>query len=335
MFKRMTLILVSCLGVSITALAGMPGNPVTLPTGVVLNAPDSDSAWTFGIQALYAWSASSPFNYAQITNPSDLSSQARNHAVSDADGWGEEADITYHFAGSSRDLMLAYTHLGLDGSDTLTTTAPNTISGFSADQAKGTNDFNHNALDLVLGQQLLVGDRIVLHPFLGLRYADIDQDATANIQQTETHTTFKDDNLHSDFDGVGPRLGMDTRVIMGKGFSVVGTLGSSLLVGQASSKYSVTTQGFAAPLNSTPTQVYKPNESTEVLPELDAKLGLDYTPHVLNPDMAWGFQLGYEWTQYFGALQNDGLDTAIVNSDESVNDFAYHGPYLRIQASFR
>ncbi len=75
---------------------------------------------------------------------------------------------------------------------------------------------------------------------------------------------------------------------------------------------------------------FKNDSYTAVVPELDAKLGLDYM-HAFNPNTSMNIQVGYQVVNYFNAENNDFADSALANSVNNSSDFNYNGPYLRLQ----
>lgn len=322
MLKRITFAL-GLIGISFSAVAGAPGNNMAIPSGTVLTAPDSDSGWSFGIEGMYVQPLDNNFQYVQVNN--------NNQSVGNSYQWGGAADITYHFDGNSRDVTLGYTHL--DSSDSDTTNAavgemsPPVFVVDDATYAKGEINNDYNVVDLTFGQQFLIGDRLVLHPFGGLRYADIDQDDKGIYSNPAIAGDEGSYKLDSDFQGAGPRAGMDVRVLTGTGFSIVGTVGGSLLVGNTDSHlntYPSSLVGFSS------TQINN-DDATHLVPELDARVGLDYTPHKIFPAASMAFQVGYEVVHYFNVTNLNTWDTALVNSVNNDGNFAYQGPYLRLQ----
>ncbi|NNM58329.1 MAG: hypothetical protein HKM04_00730 [Legionellales bacterium] len=334
MLKRITIAL-GLLGCSALAFAGAPGNSMVapLPTGVDLEAPDSLGAWSFGITALYVQPIGGDLQYAQIVDGNAIS----NKSVQPGNAWGGEADITYHFAGTSRDVSLGYTHLDSDSTAKSGIGHLETIDeGFlfggeelssDPDVAKGEMDQDYNSADLTFGQQLLVGNRLVLHPFIGVRYADISTDNKIKYSSSVNSADTGVGRIDSDFQGAGPRAGIDVRVLSGCGLSVVGTFGGALLVGSEDAHASITPSVVAG---GAPTD-WKNDDSVNLVPELDARIGLDYTPHQLFPAGSMGFQVGYEVVHYFNASDIDNLDTTLVNSVNNQSSFSYQGPYFRLQ----
>ncbi|NNM59482.1 MAG: hypothetical protein HKM04_06655 [Legionellales bacterium] len=348
------------IGLSSIALAGGPGNAMVVPTGTPVIAPDSTGTWSFGLEALYMESNTN-FQYASVFDGvnDDGEFQFDNESASNTWNWGGEADISYVFPGSSRDISASYTYLNQDNNDSVDadeigdpaisagilhvpaagivivppTSFTTVITGASADV-----DQTLNAATLTFGQLLTVGSRVTLHPFGGIQFADIDTDNRADYDGTLTSVTDIDGVIvtdadpfdttyknSSDFVGAGPRAGIDASVHFGN-FSIVGTFAAALLVGNMDSEFEGATSIDGVTL-ATETE----NDSyTAVVPELDAKLGLDYM-YAFNPNMSMNVQVGYEVVNYFNAESNDALDSEFVNSVDNTSDFNYNGPYLRLQ----
>jgi len=334
MTKRITLAL-AMIGLSATAFAGSPGDNMVAPapTGINLVAPDSVGTWSFGLEALYM-EAGQQFQYAAVnTLDADDNFTQKNKSVGNEFDWGVEGDISYMFPGSSRDVTLGYTYMNFDDSNHVS--GPANIGAFinfpdvdsDYDSAKAKSHQTLNQVDLTFGQLIRIGDRVDLHPFAGVRYADIDVKNDGDYTGTHVGSidpyTDEIDN-DSEFQGAGPRAGFDGSVHLGSGFSIVGTMAGSLLVGDMSQKFRfIDAEGVDV-------ATYKNDSYTAIVPELDAKLGLDYNV-AFNPNTSMDIQLGYQVVNYFNAASQDALDSVFVNSNNNTDDFNYQGPYLRLQ----
>ncbi|MFN7098390.1 MAG: Lpg1974 family pore-forming outer membrane protein, partial [Gammaproteobacteria bacterium] len=225
---------------------------------------------------------------------------------------------------------LGYTHLDADESDTTHLNSGETFEqtvAVSPDSAKGETDNDYNAVDLTFGQQFLVGDRLVLHPFGGVRYIDLDQDDKVTYSDSADTADVGSEKIDSDFQGAGPEAGMDLRVLLGAGVSIVGTFSGALLVGDTDS------HGTFAPSAATllvPAE-WDNDQSIHLVPELSARVGLDYTPHKIFPAASMGFQIGYQVVQYFNVADLDYFDGFAVNSVNNLDSYGYQGPYARLQ----
>jgi len=331
MTKRITLAL-AMIGLSATAFAGGYKDQVAMPTGVNLIAPDSVGVWSFGIEGLYVEPANDQYQYEGLnvdtTNTNFPYNQ--NQSVSNDHDWGGTIDATYMFAGNSRDVKLSYTHIRWDNSSRTVLGANQSFADTGlngeGDIARGSQEHNYDSVDLVFGQWIRIGERVDLHPFGGLRYADIqtdDKGRYTDVSNTDENN-FSTEQFKSDFEGIGPRFGIDTAVHLGSGFSIVGTMAGSLLIGDVDSKY----QSFSDNV----TNIYKNGDGTRVIPELDARIGVDYM-YAFTPTTSANIQLGYQVVNYFDVTDTDAIDAVNVNTINNSEDFGYHGPYLRLQVN--
>ncbi|MCD6045978.1 MAG: Legionella pneumophila major outer membrane protein precursor, partial [Gammaproteobacteria bacterium] len=68
------------------------------------------------------------------------------------------------------------------------------------------------------------------------------------------------------------------------------------------------------------------NSQTHVVPEIDGRLGLNYT-YDYNSAMAMGFELGWQATNYFNVV----ADGSTTGPYEDNTNFGVQGPYARVQ----
>jgi len=335
MFKKISIVLVS-IGMSSAVFAGSYKDQVVAPVGVNLIAPDSVGVWSMGLEALYMAPTNADFQYASVSNNATPTTSFNNKSLDPEHDWGGTIDVAYLFPGQSRDVKLSYTRLHLDDSHSTIISAPNVLSNpfnigaNDADDAVADSDYDYDAVDLVFGQWVRVGERVDLHPFGGLRWANIDMDDTGRYSGgTGDAITEGRGKVKSEFEGIGPRAGLDTAVHVGAGISIVGTVGASLLIGDINSKITTTNFFNETAING---NVYKNDENAHVIPELDARLGVNYTYH-FNPGTALGVELGYQAVNYFDVADKDFIDATTPNTINNSEDFGYHGPYLRAQLS--
>ena len=222
----------AAIGISSAAFAGHPGDAVVAPTGVNLIAPDSVGVWTVGLEALYMEPTNADFQYAQVDDNSTPTNTFKNKSTNPSHDWGGTIDVDYLFPGNSRDVKLSYTHLHMDNNDGSVSTVGTTnslsepfgIAPVNFDGAKGSSDNDLDAVDLVFGQWIRIGERVDLHPFGGLRYASIDMNDKGKYTDSTDLANYGVGKVKSDFSGIGPRAGLDATVHVGSGVSFVGTV---------------------------------------------------------------------------------------------------------------
>ncbi len=341
MKTRISLVLLGLGLVSGSAYAGAVDMPMPVSNDINVTAPDQSGMWSFGATAVYM-QPTGDFTYAtSSTNDSLLNHSDLNyHSVDQDYQWWFGADVTYHFPGNGRDVTLAYE--GLHGDQSDSTTAPDSgilSSNFSVGDfltAEGTTDVDYDAGDLTFGQKLNVGERISLHPFMGLRYAHIDVDNTGHYTSfgvvRGTNALSEDGELETNFNGIGPRFGSDAQINLGSGFSIRGRLGLSVLIGSADVDYDIvdTTYDASGTAVSTSSIDSDHESNTRLVPEIDGRMGLNYT-YNFDSNTALGFEAGWQATNYFNVVSDESLLDVIGNHHSDTSDFGMQGPYARVQ----
>lgn len=340
-------ILLTCAGCFSSVYAGMPGNSIEAPSGVNLFAADSVGVWSLGLEALYVEPSSDrelyvrQFNTVSPTSPPFFVGDD-DYTVNSSFHLGGTVDLTYMFPGNSRDVKLSYTEIDMHNTSTTrngfnqTLVVPfdniTTTYTTGGSVAKASEDDDYQSADLVFGQWIKIGSMIDLHPFAGLRYTNLEDTFKAPYTGVTSITTgfltlVDTVKMKTDFSGIGPRAGFDAAWHIYNGFSLVGTIGASLLVGDMDSKITEVNQTSLVAHTTVKNEL---NTDTHVVPEIDARLGID---HLWNWNSAFSMnlQLGYEIVHYFNILENDYDDIVTPNNVVSTQDFAYQGPYLRLQ----
>lgn len=330
---RKTTLALALTAISCSAFA-TSSTTVVVPSGVPVVALDSSGLWSVGLGVVYAKSSAPIFQYAQINSNTPTGNTLTNKTVEPSAQSGLELDLDYRFAGSNTDVGFSYTHIDMENSNTASIVGTETFDEpfdllpsrrDHVDQIKASVENVYNGTDLVFGQHLTVGNRVDLHPFGGIRYADLDSDE----KSTYYNDPSDDDSIEataqmtSHYEGLGPRAGMDGTVHLCKGLSIVGTLAGSLEYGYDNAQ--IITQ-ITSDLPTTTTL----DKNWYVVPELDTRLGLDYA-FAFNQTTSMDIQAGYQAVSYFNALENDQQDISDINSQVSKANFGFQGPYARIQ----
>ena len=333
--------------------------------------PSQQGGFKVGIDALYLRPTSAGLDYATLaTDPTDFPigfESNANATINPSYNFGVYAQVGYLFPCTGNDLTLGYTYLSGNSTDSIVA-PPLTISGnvaipngvvfvlpltavsfssaLSFSSAQGKLEYTLNVVDLEAGQRFASGP-YDMRMFAGLRYANIDSTlSTLAAPFTLPPGIFglvnifvsQNQEFNSQFRGIGPRVGVDTRYCFGSGFGVDVDVSTALLVGNVNSHYngSLTSTITTPPTTS---NFHAENSSrTRVIPVLEAKLGLDYAYTFCSNRSALIFEVGYQVTNYFNASDHHfnivspgPFNVGSILSSGGANDVAFDGPYLGVK----
>jgi hypothetical protein len=323
---------------SMNAFAGEPGNAVMLPSGVALVAPQTIGVWSLGVEALYMYPSGDDFHYIQVETPTGTNAANFNDRyVERPQQFGGTVDLTYLIPGYGRDVKLSFTNLQFMNSEHFigNTTAGqqmnppsdelDPLTG-SSSVARGKQSDQYASADFLFGQWHRINSRLDSHLFMGLRYLNLNSSVYGSYFESTTSDT-QSLKATSNFEGLGPRVGAESALHLGWGISVVGRLGTGLLVGHMDGKTETVN-----PNNTTSSITTRNDNETRIIPEADARIGVDYMFNFTDTSSA-SIQLGYEMVNYFDAVNLDYVDTSTPNTVNNNENFNYYGPYLRFQVN--
>jgi hypothetical protein len=334
-------------GVAVNSFAAFPTNsqPNTLThTGV--NVPCFDGGLTFGLAGLYLKpSTSSGLDYALISQYDDSNGRwsSSYRSVNPDHHLGYRVNIGYVFPGTGNDVNLSYTNYNNDNKDSIK--GSNLFATAFPERYLAANSkakFEYQAVDFDFGQHMNIGCNTQIRFFGGLRYADLESrfntdylDVRPQVSEPELdHINFYT-TQKSEFHGIGPRFGVDTRYRLGHGFGVVGQLATALLVGE--SNHNQYDYDLVAHYNSDydikEGVAYKFDDQTRVVPNLTAKLGLDYSYRFQNCNHTKvTLEAGYQVDHYFNSIDRLSVNAAQPEiRTRSTIDTSFEGPYLGVQ----
>jgi hypothetical protein len=307
---KKTAVAVLAFGSSV-AFAGTMG-PVCTPGSVTV--PCANSAWDFGAQALYLQPTYSGVGYEGTVT--GTGTQSYNHTPNNW-SWGFQIEGSYHY-NTGNDVNLNWYHLNNtqnvnNGSVTVggvvAATPSLALTGASA-SAKP----NWDAVNLEFGQLAHFGEATSLRFHGGLEYAYIQN--TLTLAGTATGGAYSASN-NLKYWGVGPRLGLDYGYGFGNGFGVYAKGAGSLLAGTQSFNDTVTLGAAAYGVT---------GSTTQVVPELEAKLGATYSYAMAQGDLS--VDLGWMFVNYFNPLAKGSV---LGYGETRESNFAVQGPFVGLK----
>jgi len=306
--------------ISNTALAGSMG-PICKADDIT--APCVDKGWDFGIQALYLRpSFSSAMAWVGVDSTAPFLTYTYRVENGPQWAWGFKLEGAYRFD-TGNDLNLNWYHLSDPSTTTYSREAPFSYAEVGANATSVSPGWD--AVNLELGQRLDFGDIKNIRVYGGLQVVNIKTDmrtsgAASDGENPAVTSYFAEQN--SKYTGIGPRVGIDMAYGVSPSFNLYGQGAVAALVGR--SKFNQNYANNAGVLGSF-TIAQTTTNATVVSPELEARLGFNYTYPIIRGTMT--LDAGYLWANYFNALFAGRLSASrAVDVNFSVN-----GPYLGLK----
>lgn len=304
------------------------------------------NGWSLSGAALF-WRASVGGTEYAYTD-ADLAGNAvrikgRNKHIDFDTDWGLRFGLGYNAIHDGWDVLLQYTWFDTNGSDS-TRAGPNssvvqsrawerirsTAHFTHCGSAKSMYNFDYQSLNLELGRSYFISSKLSLRPHIGLKSAWIDQSqitryTDGDLAANTVHV--KDD---SDFWGLGPRFGSDSKWHLTNGFSVVGNIAAALLCGHFDVDHN---ERFSAvKIN----RIRLHDNQHAFSPMVQMKLGLHYDKYLNDNKQHVGVGIGYEaeyWWRQNQIFQLDQTPT-FFQFEHASEDVSMHGLTIDLKLDF-
>lgn len=295
---KQTAIAVLALGSS-AVFAGTMG-PVCAPGNVTV--PCEMNAWDFGARALYLKpTLNGDFAYFATRTV------ANNETYLDTNpnwGWGFEIEGSYHFS-TGNDFNINWYHFSKN-----TNVNGRVLANQALPLARYEFKPQWDAVNFEFGQHVDFGDMKSIRFHGGAQWArtKLAQDLRAAVAPQARFEA-----ANTSYNGFGPRLGADMFYGFGNGVGIFANAATAILAG--SSKFNYTDYTVAPRANAH-------GSFTTVVPEVDAKLGANYTFALAQGDLT--LDVAYMWVNYFDAIQQ-GLGQ---EADFGLNGIVFGGKWV-------
>ncbi|MBD2327447.1 Lpg1974 family pore-forming outer membrane protein [Alkalinema sp. FACHB-956] len=238
-----------------------------------------------------------------------------------------ELGATYTFF-SADDQATATEPLRTDGTPgRLLATYAHPFQNQRAASASAEANLDYDLVDLDVAYNLRPSKNLNIKLFTGLQIANLDQAMAIRYDGQDFSPNGGTVNLVNDFDGIGPKLGAEMRLMLGSGFSVYGRGSAALLFGNAKFRYQETFGSeTVADLNF---------DRKQTLPTVNFAVGVDWTSQ-LSKTAKLSIGAGYEYQHWFNATRDirfvDDASPAIFA--ERQGDLSMQGFFVKAGISF-
>jgi hypothetical protein len=328
---------IALLALSSSAVFAGTMGAVCAPGNVTV--PCETTAWDFGLTALYIQPIyDADFGYHSFTqpflNPGTLIGYDTNyHNFNEHWNWGFKLEGSYHF-NTGNDINVNWSRLQADNNFVLGNSAFISLDPTRNAATLLRRNVRWNAVNVELGQYVDFSANKKMRFHGGLQYA--------NIQTTFNHarTYFPISTVpvnaltlpvhqNSEFNGLGPRAGIDMSYIFGNGFGIYAKSAVAVLAG--SSKFNNFATVPSSALAPATAQTFSNfGNKRAIVPEVDARLGVDYAYSMAQGILT--LDAGWMWFNYFNA-QHTAVNLTAVGAGSAIaeSDFGATGPYIGIK----
>jgi hypothetical protein len=292
--------------VSGTVSAGTMG-PVCTPGNVTV--PCERMAWDIGGQALYLQTTTNNglSYYPSVTNVTSFND------ISGQWSWGFQLEGSYHFS-TGNDVTLTWYHL--DSNKNRINVNPTIFA--PADDVLVQTKMRWDAVNGEFGQwvDFSANNKIRFHG--GFQFARVKPSIAVGIAFPALTGGFVEErfNLTTQYNGFGPRTGLDMNYEFGNGLGIYAKGATAVLVG--TSKFN--NGGITSVGSSVVLPIH--GSRTAIVPELEAKLGANYTYAMAQGDLT--LDAGYMWFNYFSPVN-------MFDGTLTTSDFGASGPYFGLK----
>ena len=266
---------------------------------------------------------------------------------------GVRVGAGYDFGRSNWDILLAWTYHYSKATDS--SGNPNVPISLFALRGQTYNNGNYkvvigatgraswrvhlNTLDFEMGYDHFYSKLFSVRSHFGLKAAWINMEYHASYQDMidtgdgQTITNYEKISLRtkSDFWAVGPRMGLQSFLHLGWGFSIYGTIAGSLVYGEydTSSRLFIERESVPFPFTSTTTDIpFKHDDFSRLRAVAEMSIGLEWS-YCFSGDYLLSFHLGWE-NQYWW----NQLEARLLTDYQPNGDLTYSGIDAGIRFDF-
>jgi len=360
LFRMLSVLSITLSCVTVYAADITTLNDINSPKLII---PDLKPGFGFTIAALWLKPGASNLNYVIYNKGLPLQSPSwTEQELHPSYSPAFELGLRYVFPNTSgADATLDWTHLYSNTSSSVAADGTSYFlgpdyeigpSGIPIRNATGNVKFRYDVINLNIGQFISFGQHVDMRFFGGLSTGFLREEVVANYTGNTVGTYAGPFNLNQDvtsnFTGVGPRAGIHVDINTNMGLGFIGEAAASALIGSMSSKTSYITSAQQLLIlysQATNYQTIIDQNVYQVIPGFDAKLGVSYK-HALTNNTLLTLAAGYQAAVYINAISQyvpaslvagQPLETGgifVATMSHTLSNYSVQGPFLNITLQF-
>lgn len=191
----------------------------------------------------------------------------------------------------------------------------------------------NDLIDLNFGRPYYVGQKLIFKPIFGLRSGWMDQkyDQTQTFyDETTTEENYSTVNAKSNSWLIGPRAGIGTNWVLGKGFNVFGNAAAALFYQNFKNNFKYKNFETDSTLNTH-------EKLSSITPNLECALGLSWGDYFFKKQSHLNFSIGYEFHWFANQNQMNSLAYKAMSSgvmNLKKEDLMLHGITMSARFDF-
>lgn len=302
-------------------------------SAVNVTIPCETTAWGVGAKALYLQANVTGSDVGTTRTFSTPTGRTASIGQNPKWGWGFEIEGSYLF-NTGNDININWYHYNtarnrtVNGTKTVDGDAFAASTAVSAIAAGGTTTFTStgasihpewDAVNVEFGQHVDFGENKNIRFHGGVEYARLAGKSSLSLVGNRSGVAFNVYNTNSPtYNGFGPRVGTDLNYGWGNGLGIYANGAAGLLAGTA--KFSTTVKD-----NLTAQSITTSGSSPTVVPELEGKLGVNYSYALAQGDLT--LDVGWLWINYF----NVARASLASSSSTTSGDIGLQGLYFGLK----
>jgi hypothetical protein len=235
------------------------------------------------------------------------------------DNWAVNADYTWLHASAKTNVSAT----DLSANNLFPQASSNQVKG---DHVHSQWKMHMDMVDLVAGRPFYKSTNVIVSPTGGLRALFLRQTNHVTLSESTINQAVSKNSSHSW--AIGPKVGVNTKMIIWNGFRIDSVLGASVLYTRYTKLVNEELDAVATPVTSIKTDI------NAIRPTLDMGLGLGFASYAMDNKLFFDASIRYDFAQYWSQNMSRNFASQLQGSNDAIGDLAMHGVTVNLRCDF-